>query len=190
MARQAANLTSIDVLATLKGALARFDREVSDALVALELESRRAVDWIEHDRRRYWPGEVQKASNALSEARIALERCELTIDVDDRRSCYDERKALERAKHRLRLAEEKVQAVQRWRVKLTKDVEEFQVQIAKLRGYLETDMVRATTVLARMADAVERYVQRKGPDNAESGAGRAIEPLASGQGSDGGKGAP
>jgi hypothetical protein len=95
-----ANLTSIDAIATLRAALIEFRAGASDALVQLTLEARRAGPWIEQDRAQYWPRQVQRASDALSEARLALQRCELSIDGDDSRSCYDERKALEKAKRR------------------------------------------------------------------------------------------
>ena len=170
MAQQAANIASIEALRALRAALAEFGGEVSAALVSLELQGRRPVDWIENDRTRYWPGQVQKASNELSEARLALQRCELTIDGDESRYCYDERKALDKAKHRLRLCEEKVQAVKRWRMKIRKEVEEFQVQIAKLKGYVEHDLTLAAAALARMSEALDKYTQRPQPASGEPAA--------------------
>ena len=117
----------------------------------LELEARRPEEWIEHDRTRYWPRQVQQASDAVSEARLALQRCELTIDGDSGRSCYDERKALEKAKRRLNQADAKVQAVRRWRLQIRKEVEAFEVQAARLQQYLESDFARALAALDRMA---------------------------------------
>lgn len=160
MALTSANITSIEAVRVLRTGLTQFSKEVADALVALELEGRRPLDWIEHDRTRYWPAEVQKASNEVSEARLTLQKCELTIDGDETKYCYDERKLLEKAKRRLRLAEEKVQAVKRWRMRIRKEVEEFQVQIAKLRGYLDSDLVRAIGTLSRMAEALDKYTQQ------------------------------
>lgn len=160
MTQSSANVTSIEAVGRLKGALAQFGSEVNDALVALELEVRRPVDWIESDRSRYWPDQVQKASNEVSEARLALQKGELTIDGSDARYCYEERKALEKAKRRLQLAEEKVQAVKRWKVRIRKEVEEFQVQVARLRSYLDSDLVRAMAALGRMSAALDRYTQQ------------------------------
>ena len=162
MAASAAHITSIEALRALKAALVQFDEEVHGGLVTLELEARRPREWIEHDRAQYWPREVRKASDALSEARLALQRCELTISGDDRRSCYDERKALERAKRRLHSCEEKVQAVRRWQPQIRKAIEEFEVELAKLQQYLESDFQRAAGALDRMAEALDRYV-RPGP---------------------------
>jgi len=162
MSQSAANITSIQALERLKSALVQFGSEVNDALVALELEARRPVEWIENDRSRYWPDQVQKASNQVSEARLALQKQELTIDGSDARYCYAERKALDKAKRRLQLAEEKVQAVKRWELRIRKEVEEFQVQVAKLRSYVENDLVRVVATLGRMSAALDKYAQQTG----------------------------
>lgn len=157
-----ANITSLDSLSSLKAALVEFDAAVRHALVALELESRRPLEWIEHDRTRYWPAQVRKASDAVSEARLALARCE-TSSTDERpRDCYDERKALERAKRRLHLAEAKVEAVRRWRHQLKKHAEEFLVETARLRAYLDSDFSRAIGSLEKMLAALDQYVAPAG----------------------------
>lgn len=177
MPPQTANITSIDAVRVLKTALQQFESDVHDALTILELECRRPTDWIENDRSRYWPREVRKAIDTLSEARGALERCELSSTAHEHRSCYDEKKALEKAKRRLRLAEEKVQIVQRWKSKIRKEVEELHVQIAKLKQYLDTDLLRAMTVLERMAEALARYTQQLGPPAGDSGTSGAAQSL-------------
>lgn len=172
MSQRSANITSTDAVQALKLALQQFEAGVRDGLIQLGLEARRPVEWIEHDRARYWPREVRKASDALSEARIALERCEVTISADDRRSCYDEKKALEKAKRRLRTAEEKVQAVKRWQSQIRKEVEEFEVQLARVTQYLDSDFPRAIAALERMSAALSQYVQSPGPaDSAASASG-------------------
>lgn len=163
MAHRSANITSIDAVRALKLALMQFSTDVLTALDSLEAEARRPVEWIEHDRSQYWPREVRKRSDMLSEARLALQRCELTIDGTEAKYCYDERKALERAKRRLATAEEKVQAVRRWRNVLRKEFEEFQVQVEKLRHYATSDLAQAVVAAERMAEAVDRYLQQQTP---------------------------
>jgi hypothetical protein len=158
----AANLTSIDTLRALQGTLQQFDAKVRDAIIQLNLAARRPLEWIEHDRSQYWPREVRKAVDAVSEARLALARAQATIDPNDHRSCYEERKQLDKAKRRLELAESKVVAVRRWKLELRKEVEELEVQSAKLQQYLESDLVAAIAALARMAEALDRYVQPSG----------------------------
>ena len=158
-----ANLTDVDAVRMLREALAAFRHAVGDALVALELEGRRPIEWIDSDRPRYWPAQVQKASNDLAEARLALQQCELTIDGEETRYCYDERTAFEKAKRRMELCEEKVRAVKRWRVRVHKEVEEFQVQLAKMQSYLDHDLENALSALVRMAAALEKYVHTTAP---------------------------
>lgn len=171
MAARAANITSTEAVRRMRVALQQFRAAAQDALVQLELESRRPVEWIEQDRIRYWPEQVRKASDAVNSARIALERCELAIRPEDKRSCYDEKKAFENAKLRLRLTESKVQAVRRWRVKVKKEVEEFQVQLARMQWFLDSDFLRAIAALERMAEALDRYTQSGEPQNPPPSAG-------------------
>ena len=73
---------------------------------------------------------------------------------------HEERKVLEKAKRRQRLAEEKIQAVRRWKMQIQKEVETFQVQLAKLQHYLEGDYTKSLAALDRINEALDRYVQR------------------------------
>ncbi len=158
-----ANITSIEALRRFKAALQEFEHDVLDAISMLELESRRPIDWIETDRTLYWPRESKTASDTVNEARLNLERCLLTINGDEGKSCYDERKAFDRAKRRLELCEVKVKAVRKWKVRLHKEVNDFKVQLAKLKHYMESDFTKSLVVLERMATSLESYVDTAGP---------------------------
>jgi hypothetical protein len=154
-----ANVTSIDAIRMVRLALQQFQMDAQNALMQLELEGRRPVAWIENDRAPYWDREVRKASDAQAEARIALEKAEVTTSAEEHKYAYDERKALEKAKRRLRLCEEKVQKVKRWRSVIHKESETFESQVAKLKRYLEHDLVQAVAALGRMAEALDKYTQ-------------------------------
>jgi hypothetical protein len=163
MAGPTVKVTSIEALARLRVALLKFAEEVEAALVTLELEARRPVEWIENDRSRYWPQQARIASEVVSEARLALERCEVRISGEDTKYCYGERKALEKAKRRLQLAEDKIHAARRWRQQMRKEAEELHVQLAKTKNYLETDLAQGIAALDRMSHALERYVEQRNP---------------------------
>jgi hypothetical protein len=158
MAGSGANVASVEAINVLRAALVRFAESAEAALTALSLEARRPLEWIEDDRTRYWPQQARRAADAVNEARIALERREARISGEDPQYCYDERKALEKAKRRLHLCEEKIGATRRWRVQMQKEVEELQVQIARLRHYLETDLVKAMATLEQMSVSLEKYL--------------------------------
>jgi len=162
MAAPTANITSLDALRSFRAALVKFVEQMESALVALELEGRRSVDWVE-DRCRYWPQQARLASDAVAEARQSLDRCQVRVASEDVKYCYDERKALEKAKRRLQLCEDKIQAARRWRPQMQKESEEFKVQIAKMKRFLESDFTRAIAALDRMSEALNRYVEQGQP---------------------------
>jgi len=158
-----AQITSTDAVRQFKRALDEFQGEAREAVTQLLLEMRRAVDWIEHDRARYWPREMQRASDALLQARHDLERCEMSLRPEDKRSCYEQKIAVEKAKRRMRLTEDKVRAVRRWRFAVRREADDFQGRLAKLVSYLDMDIPRAVAALERMAAALDRYTERAAP---------------------------
>ncbi len=161
-----AHITSIDAVRQFKLALETFQVEAGEALTQLLLEMRRGLDWIEQDRARYWPREMQLASDALIQARNDLERCEMTLRPEDKRSCYEQKMAVEHAKRRLRLAEDKIRAVRRWRLAARREADDFHGKLAKLASSLDMDVPRALAALERIAAALDRYTGRIAPTEA------------------------
>ncbi len=164
-----AKVTSTEVLRSFKFALSEFDADSRDAITHLKLELRRVLAWIEQDRARYWPREVHRASDAVAIARNDLERCEMALREEDKRSCYEQKLALERAKRRLRLAEKKVRAVRRWRVEMQRQADNFEGRLAKLGNYLDADLPRAVAALERMITALDKYTDRAAPTEQSGG---------------------
>jgi hypothetical protein len=154
---RSANVSSIEAVRALRVALAKFETNSRDVLTLLEMEVRRAVVWIEQDRRRYWPSQVKQAQEALVEARNELERCELRYGSEAGPSCYQQKKHFERAKRRLRYCEEQVRAVKKWTRVVRQEMIEFESQKAQMAQCLDADMPRAITALGRMIGALEKY---------------------------------
>jgi hypothetical protein len=171
-------VTSIDALRHFKVALEEFQAEARDAVTQLLLEMRRGVDWIEHDRTRYWPRAMQQASDAVIEARNNLERAELALRAEDKRSCYELKLALEKAKRRLRLTEDKVRAVRRWRIAVQRQADDFHGHLSKLANCLDMDLPRALAALERMAVALDRYSERSAPVESPDGGTENATPAA------------
>lgn len=157
-----AHLTSTEAVAALRASLLQFAEEANNAITALQLEGRRPMDWIEQDRTMYWPREMRKASDRVAEARLELQRCEMTISGEERRSCIQEKKNLQKAKARLELCEQRTAAVRRWKFLMKKAVEDFEVQLSKLSRYLENDIPLAAAELQRMTLALEAYTRSLG----------------------------
>ena len=160
-----ARVTSIDALRYLKVAMEGFENDSRNAVAAMTLEVRRVLEWIEHDRTQYWPRELRKAYDRVAEARNDLERCMMRAGDENTRACYEEKKALEKAKRRVRTCEEKIQLVKFWRRQLRHDAEEFSGTLAKLESRLDTDWARSLAALQRMVDALEKYAESRQPDS-------------------------
>lgn len=156
---KSAHITSTEAVAALRTALLQFVAEAQHALTALQLEARRPVEWLDHDRTLYWPREMRKASDRVAEARLELQRCEMTISGEDRRACVQEKKQLQKAKARLEMTEERIRTVRRWKFEMKKAVEDFETQLARVQRYLENDIPIAAAELQRMILALEAYTQ-------------------------------
>jgi hypothetical protein len=154
---QSANIHSIDSLRELRSAMVQFGGNAREAIVMLTLESRKAVQWLLHDRAHYWPEQTRKAQEWVVHARNDLERCQLHYGSDEAPSCFDQKKALEKAKRRLKLCEEKTKAVKKWAHAIREELEDFEGEMGKLSNWLEVDLPRAIAALERMLRALDKY---------------------------------
>jgi hypothetical protein len=161
-----ANITSTDAVRRFRTAMQQYEADLRDIVAQLILECRRGLEYVEHDRARYWPREAREAADALAQARNDLERCEMALRADDRRSCYEQKIAVQAAKARLRTAEAKVRAVRKWRVEAKHEADHFQGQLNKLSNYLDGEFPRALAALERMARALDRYTEATPPTKA------------------------
>ena len=165
-----ARLTSIDAVQTMAAAVESFRHDAASALDDLEMEIRRALEWILDDRREFWTHEVRRGWERLTEARVQLQQARTFRRVGDHDpSCIDEKKAVERAKRRLDIAQEKVEAVRHWAHAIERVVNEYRASRAQLIGWLDTDAPRALAALKRMAAALEAYVAMEAPPDMQSG---------------------
>ena len=156
-----AKVRSIDAVGTFSAALKNFEEEASSTLGSLNMEVRRAVEWIQHERPEYWKRQVRRRQDLVAEARGNLERCMTYRASDERPSCHDEKIALEKAKRRLRVAEEKVQIVRHWARVVDHEVHEFRGSINQLAHWLQVDHPQSLAALERMMSALSAYVGLK-----------------------------
>ncbi len=156
---RSAHVESIDAVQMLRVALPRFQEDASDALVAIEQEIHRFLDWLEHDQLKYWIHQTRRASEQIGEARSNLERKRVMTVGGETPPCYEEKQALARAKGRFRLAEEKVAEVRRMRREVDHEVSEVQGRLGSLADSLMTDVPKATTVLEHVVTSLRKYAE-------------------------------
>jgi hypothetical protein len=174
-----AKVSSIDALRHFRVALIEYQDDIIDSVTLLELELRRALNWIELDRANYWPAQARRSSDKWIAARTDLQRCELAIRPDDRKPCMVERKALDRAKQRMRLCEEKVTVVKKWVVTLRQEGSMLSGRLARLRDVVERELPNAIATMQRLITALDGYAaiaeSSVAGGEARSGAGAASD---------------
>jgi hypothetical protein len=161
---QGAQVGSIAAIADFQAALANYVAESKQALTMLDLEIRRAADYVKIDRAKYWQQEIRKAGEAVARAKDELHRC-LTFKSSDNftPSCIDEKKALQKAQERVRLAEQKAEAVRHWSRAMQHELNEFAGRMVQFNAVLEGDIPRAMAVLHTILDTLDRYVSTTAP---------------------------
>lgn len=151
-----ARVTSIDAVREWKDALAVFQEKAREALVSLDLEIRRAFDWLE-DQRRYWQQEVRKWDEKVEEAKRELWRRK-NMPIINNLDYIEQEKALRKAQQRLAEAEVRLEKTRKWQVTLRREVDEYQGQGTRLAATLEGEMPRALTLLEQKIAALEAYL--------------------------------
>jgi hypothetical protein len=159
-----ADVKSIDTLAFVKAALAAYAHESGQALAEVEIEGRRAVEWITVDRAEFWKAEVRRSSDLVNQAMKDLEHCRTFKKVGDNQpSCIEEKKALEKAKARLAFAEQKLAAVRRWTPVVLQQFRETGVRMVHFREIIDGQLPKAIARMERMLKSLDAYKSVSGP---------------------------
>ena len=167
-----ADVKSIDTLAYVKAALASYAHETGQAIAEVELEGRRAVDYITVDRAAYWKAELRRCNDLVNQAIKDLEHCRAFKKVGDNTpSCVEEKKNLDKARKRLEYAEQKEAAVRRWKPVVEQQFRETCVRLVHFREVIDVNCPKAMAVLERMLKALDAYRQTQGPATGGSGGG-------------------
>ena len=159
-----ADVKSLDTLAFVKAALAAYAHETSGSLDEIELEGRKAVDYITVDQAAYWKAEVRRCGDLVNQAIKDLEHCRAFKKVGDNQpACAEEKKNLEKARAKLANAEQKAEAVRRWTPVVLQQYRETCVRLVHFREVVDVDCPRAIARVEQMLKSLEAYGQVSGP---------------------------
>jgi hypothetical protein len=116
------------------------------------------LEWVEHDRPRYWKNQNRLAAENLHEAQAALQRCIMfPKTVNERPACAEERQAVKMAQARVAYCEHTAQRVRHWKQALPHEVQEFKGRVARLKRLVELDLPHAIGVLGTILRRLEEY---------------------------------
>ena len=156
---QGANVGSIDAVRDFRAALATFVHDAREAVLTFELESRRVLEWLSDGAPRYWHEQARRAEDALTEARIELERCRHSkLPGGEPRSCLEERKNLDRARRRRDYVEEKQRLTRKWSIEAEREHREYAGRASQLESAFDGHFAEAIAALDASLTALESYV--------------------------------
>jgi len=156
---QAAGVRSIDAIRDFRADLHEFCEEVRSALVDVDLEVRRSLEWVLEQQPAFWRHEARKATDAITNTKMELSRARMrTLPGGGTPSCIEERKAVDRAERRLRHVEEKMEAVRGWGRNEQQEVNEYTGRATQLSALLDSEIPRALSFLDHAVANLESYL--------------------------------
>lgn len=160
--RHAARVLSTDALRDLRSALARFSARSREGLRSALLEILHVMDWLDKQLD-MWRREAEKRHETVQRCRSEL--AIVRSAPEQVRSAATEREIdLRKAMAKLREAEEKVEAVRRWKRLLPQVVNEHELPMRRLSGFLEGDIQYALGILDNKIEVLQSYMALTAPE--------------------------
>ncbi len=160
---EAAKVTSVEALQVFRDALANFTEEAKHALIATQMENRRALDWLNNRQRLYWNEELKRRREKHAMALTELHRVKLQAKPGSAVKDSDQKEAVRVSLVRVREAETKVETVKKWGPPLQHAIDEYVGSANGLDGMLNGDVLHALGLLERMIIALEEYLRLSAP---------------------------
>jgi hypothetical protein len=177
MAADQADVRSIDAVRDWHAALAGYADSLNEALAGVDLEIRRAYDWLD-EQHAAWRQAVRDCEDEVVQAKAELSQRKFQTWDGREPDCTVQEKALRMARARLQHAEEQVVKVRQWIGRLPKLIDEiYHGASRRLRNFMEDELPKGQAELARRLAALETYAGLR-PDFAPGPAGSSETPNA------------
>jgi hypothetical protein len=152
-----ADVRSIDAVRHWHATLTGYGESLGEALAGVELELRRAFDWLD-EQHALWKQAVRDCEQEVVQAKAELSQRKFKTWDGREPDCTVQERALRKAQARLEYAEEQVVKVRQWIGKLPKLIDElYRSPARRLTNFLEDDLPKAQAELARRIAALEVY---------------------------------
>jgi hypothetical protein len=152
-----ADVHSIDAVRDWHAALADYGDGLAEALAGVELEIRRAHDWLGEQLGR-WQRTIRDCEEDVTRAKAELAQRKFPTWDGREPDCTVQEKALRLAKARLEHAENQVVTCRRWLGRLPKMVDEvYMGPSRRLSNFIEAELPKALADLSRRVASLESY---------------------------------
>lgn len=172
MAEQA-KVTSIEALERFRSALIIFLTDARRSLDEVNDGVRRTKQWLEHEQRAKWEGQIRNRNKVLSEAQQELFGSKIS---SLRTASAQKEEAVRKARRAVHEAEDKLRNVKKWTKNYDSVVEPMIKQVEGLRGYLDHELVKALAYLVQAQKTLEGYAETMPPPDAAPSTSTSSEP--------------
>ncbi len=154
---ESANVRSIDAVKRFHASVLTFQEEARLCISALEMQLLRFMGWLERDRPVFWKREIEHCYREMSEWRVRLHQCKMRKMGDFKPTCFEEKKALEKARNDLEHAQKQVPVVKHWINAAHHESNEYQGRSSQMTQMLERDIPMLLAMLHQVVDRLEAY---------------------------------
>jgi hypothetical protein len=176
-----AEVRSIEALKQFRSALALFAEDALAALGGVDMEVRRTVHWVQHDRLAYWQEQIKRRRELVAMAQAEVFKRQLAKTPEYSPAFSEQKEILRKAEASLRDAEYRLTLVKKWEPALQQAVFEYHGSVRRIKTLAGGDVPRAIALLERIIDALEAYLRESppsgGPSARESSLGSIVETI-------------
>jgi hypothetical protein len=148
---------NIEALKLFRERLATFGEDAKNALISVDMDTRRTVDFILREQPMHWKAQLKKRNEALQQAKAELFRRKLAETTPGSLDDTAQKEAVRRAEMRVQEAEQKLEKIKKWATPLMQATEQYHGQSRALDDMVGPQLERALAQLAAMIDALEKY---------------------------------
>lgn len=157
-----ARLSKTEVIVEFRQALNKFHEEAAAALVAVDMDIRRMLDWLGVEQPHYWKHQLDACREQMSEVKSDLARKRLA-NIDGHASLVEEKDAVAFLKRKTEFAEEKLALCRKWATQIEQAINEYKGCSHALANRLEIELPKALTALKGMSEALDAYLNLPPP---------------------------
>lgn len=160
---QSADVRSIDAVRQFYAAVVEFQEEARLCLSSLEMQLLKIMGWLEQDRPVFWKREIEDCYRDQSEARVRLHQCKMRKVGDWKPTCFEEKKALEKAKKDLEFAQKQLPVVKYWNSTAQQEANEYHGRASRMTQAIEREIPALMALLLNSIDRLESYTSVQTP---------------------------
>lgn len=172
---ESANVRSIDAVKNFHAAVVRFQEDARLSISSLEMQLLRFIGWLERDRPAFWKREIEICYREMSEWRVRLHQCKMRKMGDFKPTCFEEKKALEKARKDLEHAQKQIPIVKHWTNSAHHEANEYHGRASQMTQMIERDIPMLLAMLHQAVDRLEAYGNVQAPGEAASALPRRVD---------------